>query len=67
MFNLNAIIGNNCNFSQFTTIGSNNGKMAVIGDNVYVGPNVCIVEGVSIGSNSTIGLGLLCVKIFLRE
>ena len=62
VFNSAAIIGNNCNFSQFTTIGSNNGESAIIGDNVYVGPNVCIVEGVTIGSGVTIGAGSVVCK-----
>lgn len=55
-------IGNNCNFSQFVSIGSNNNNGAVIGDNVYVGPNVSIVEGVKIGDNSTIGAGSVVTK-----
>ena len=60
--NPTAVIGNNVNLSQFTTIGSNDGTSAVIGDNVYIGPSVCIVENVSIGANSTIGAGAVVVK-----
>ena len=50
-------IGNNCNISQCVTIGTNHNTPAVIGDNVYIGPNVCIVEDVHIGNNVTIGAG----------
>lgn len=57
-----AVIGNNCNLSQFTTIGSNYGHAAVIGDNTYIGPNVCIVEDITIGSNVTIGAGSVVTK-----
>ena len=60
--NPTAIIGNNCNLSQFTTIGSNKGRAAVIGDNTYIGPNVCIVENVRIGNNVTIGAGSVVTK-----
>lgn len=62
VINPTAVIGNNCNISQFTTIGANNGDAAVIGNNVYIGPSVCIVENVSIGSNSTIGAGAVVNK-----
>lgn len=55
-------IGNNCNLSQFVTIGSNHGKAATIGNNVYIGPNVCIVENMVIGDNVTIGAGAIVVK-----
>lgn len=60
--NESAIIGNNCNLSQFTTIGANEGRAATIGDNVYIGPNVCIIEDVKIGDNVTIGGGERCNK-----
>ena len=62
VINPNAVIGNNCNLSQFTTIGSNTSRGAVIGDNVYIGPNVCIVEDVKIGDNATIGAGSVVTK-----
>ncbi|MFR8142473.1 MAG: DapH/DapD/GlmU-related protein [Dorea sp.] len=62
IINPTTIIGNNCNLSQFTTIGSNEGHAAKIGDNTYIGPNVCIVEAVTIGNNVTIGAGSVVTK-----
>jgi len=60
--NPTTIIGNNCNLSHFTTIGSNHGKAATIGNNVYIGPSVSIVEDVLIEDNVTIGAGAVIVK-----
>lgn len=60
--NPTCIIGENCNISQFVTIGSNHGKAAKIGNEVYIGPNVCIVEDVVIGDRVTIGAGSVVVK-----
>lgn len=54
--------GDNVNISQFTTIGTNNEEGASIGNNVYIGPNVCIVGGVKIGNNVTIGAGSVVIK-----
>lgn len=60
--NSSAVIGNNCNLAPFTTIGSNEDKAAIIGDNTYIGPNVNIVENVRIGNNVTIGAGSVVTK-----
>lgn len=60
--NPTAILGNNVNLSQFTTIGAIDGDAAVIGDNVYIGPACCLVENVHIGDNVTIGAGSVVTK-----
>lgn len=57
VINPTAVIGNNCNLSQFVTIGAIDGNAAEIGDNVYIGPNCCLIEHVRIGDNVTIGAG----------
>ena len=61
VINPTARIGNNCNLSQFVTIGSNHGCAATIGNNVYVGPGVCMVENVLIGDDVIVGAGAAVV------
>lgn len=57
-----AILGNNVNLSQFTTIEAIDGDAAVIGDNVYIGPACCLIENDHIGDNVTIGAGSVVTK-----
>lgn len=56
------IIGNNVNLSQFLNIGTNHRTPALIGDNVWIGPQVSVVEDVQIGCNASIGAGAVVVK-----
>ncbi len=58
IINPGAVIGNNVNLSQFTTIGANDeSRAARIHDNVYIGPGVSIIGAVTIGTSATIGAG----------
>ena len=57
-----AIIGNNVNISQISNFGTNSGKRAIIGDNVYIGPMTCLIEDVHIGNDSIIGSGAVVTR-----
>ena len=62
VINVSATIGDNVDIYKNTTIGSMFLKAAQIGNNVYIGPSVCIVEDVKIGDGVTIGAGAVIVK-----
>lgn len=67
-----AVIGNNCTILHHVTIGSienDSGEIEapVIGDNVYIGCNVCIVGKTVIGNNSKIGAGTTIVNGSIPE
>ena len=61
IINPTTVIGDNVNISQFTTIGAH-GQAATIGNNVYIGPSVCIVNDIKIGNDVAIGAGSVVVK-----
>ena len=60
--NPGTIIGNNCNLSQFVNIGASRNGPAVIGNNVFIMPSVCIVDDVNIGNGVCVGAGAVVVK-----
>ncbi len=62
MINGTTRIGDNCNFCKSVNIGSAYHKAAELGNEVYVGPNSCIVEHVIIGDGVTIGAGSIVIK-----
>lgn len=59
-------IGSNFAFRNNTTIGNkrdgDDGLLPVIGDNVTVGANVCIIGDIRIGNNVVIGAGSVVTK-----
>ena len=65
IINSNAIIGNNCNFSQGVTIGVSglNEKRGVpiLADNIYIGANATLAGKIKINDNVLIGANSLVV------
>ena len=62
VINVSTSIGDNVDIYQYSTIGSMFMQDALIGNNVYIGPSVCIVENVKIGDGVTNGAGAVIVK-----
>ncbi|MBN2816189.1 MAG: serine acetyltransferase [Campylobacterales bacterium] len=66
--NDHCIIGKNCTLRHNTTIGHKElqkdvfSDSPIIGDNVDIGPNVCIIGPITIGDNVIIGAGSVVVK-----
>jgi acetyltransferase-like isoleucine patch superfamily enzyme len=70
----NCLISSNCGISSYNhTINSLNriesrkddylySKQVIIGDNVWIGMNACILPGVEIGENSIVGSGSVVTK-----
>lgn len=70
----NCLISSNCGISSYNHISDSNdrirdveedrkfSKPVIIGDNVWVGMNACILPGVTIGNNAIIGSGSVVTK-----
>lgn len=61
-----AIIGKNVSLRHNTTIGAKgfdgSTRSPIIGDNVTIGPNVCIIGDIHVGDGAIIGAGAVVVK-----
>ena len=55
-------IGENFSCIHCTTLGKKGNKRPIIGDNVSIGCHACIIGGVHIGNNVSIGAGSVVVK-----
>jgi len=68
--NQGVVIGDNCTLRNSTTIGHKKladgsfSKCPVIGNNVDIGANVCIIGDITIGDNVIIGAGSVVTKSF---
>ncbi len=74
-FGDNVFIAPNCGFytaaHPFDVEQRNRGleyaRPITVGDNVWIGANVCVLPGVTIGSNCVIGAGSVVNKIFRKD
>ncbi|MFD0794954.1 serine O-acetyltransferase [Mucilaginibacter litoreus] len=64
VINKHTIIGKNLKIRHCLTIGNKDGTniCPVIGDNVDIGANVCLIGAITIGNNVKIGAGSVVVK-----
>lgn len=68
VINDGSVLGENCILRHCTTIGNKQladgtySKCPVIGNNVDIGSNVCIIGDIAIGDNVKIGAGSVVVK-----
>jgi putative colanic acid biosynthesis acetyltransferase WcaB len=68
VINPDVVIGENCSIRHCTTIGNKQlkdgsfSKSPIIGNNVDIGSNVCIIGPITIGDNVKIGAGSVVVK-----
>ena len=56
------IIGKNCTIYQDVTIGQNNEKFPVIGDNVTIYTGAKVIGNIKVGNNSVIGANAVVIK-----
>lgn len=55
-------IGDNLYVNHLVTVGEKDGNKPIIGNNVQLHANCCIIGGVEIGNNAIIGAGAVVVK-----
>lgn len=71
--NNKVVIGENCVLRHCTTIGNkqladgSSSKCPVIGNNVDIGSNVCIIGDITINNNVMIGSGAVVVKSIMEN
>lgn len=65
IINYQTVIGENCTIRQSTTIGNKSEfdkSCPIIGNNVNIGANVCIIGNIKVGDNVVIGAGSVVTK-----
>ncbi|MBR2631593.1 MAG: serine acetyltransferase [Bacteroidaceae bacterium] len=55
-------VGKNLKIKHNVTIGNNHNKLPIIGDNVFIGCGACVLGGITIGNNVSIGANCVIVK-----